>query len=348
MVYFIGELLREVYGPFRLLNSHLMLIVTGLFVAFFATLVLLPRSFRWLPYDRGREFAVHADIARGKPTGGGVVFITIFVLVSLLVVPFGFEQLAIIALVWGAMITGYLDDRSPKPWNEYLKGALDLALAFVASLVIAEMGTAVWLPFTKEVFAVPPALYVGVSTLVIWLSINTTNCSDGVDGLSSTLVLLALITLGALLYFVVGHGEIAGYLLVPHYPQAARWAIMIFVLVGSLAGYLWHNADPSRVLMGDAGSRALGFFLGVMVMNTGNPFVVVIVGSVLLVNGGAGLLKLALLRFFRIRVFRNVRFPLHDHFRKTANWSNAQVLVRFSLVQLLVMLVLIGIILKVR
>jgi phospho-N-acetylmuramoyl-pentapeptide-transferase len=187
-----------------------------------------------------------------------------------------------------------------------------------------------------------------VSTVVLWTSINTTNCSDGVDGLSSTLVLLALLSLGAFLYFVVGHGGISEYFLLPHYPDAAGWAIMIFVLVGSLTGYLWHNAHPSALLMGDAGSRALGFFTGVAVMKTGNPALIVIVSTVLLVNGGAGLVKLALLRFFRIRILHSVRFPLHDHFRHLRGWSNTQVLVRFALIQVMVIILLFGMIVKVR
>jgi len=100
--------------------------------------------------------------------------------------------------------------------------------------------------------------------------------------------------------------------------------------------------------MGDAGSRALGFFIGVLVISTGNPFLILIVSTVILVNGGAGLVKVALLRFFKIRIFHTVRFPLHDHFRITRKWSNAQVLIRFALVQILITIVLFGIFMKVR
>ena len=184
--------------------------------------------------------------------------------------------------------------------------------------------------------------------MIIWLSINATNCSDGVDGLSSTLVLLALISLGGFLYFVVGHEIISKYLLLPHYEESAKWAIMIFVMVGCLAGYLWYNAYPSLVLMGDAGSRPLGFFIGVCVMNTGNPFLILIVSSVLMINGGTGLVKVGLLRFFRIRIFHDIRFPLHDHFRQVRKWSGTQVLIRFALIQILLIIVLFGVLVKVR
>lgn len=349
MLYWLGTALQQYYGPFRLLSSHLLLIGSGLVGAFLLSVLLLPRLARHLPRDRGREYAHDGEAARGKPSGAGVLFISVFCAVSLLVVPFSVERAAILALTMGVMLSGYLDDRSRRPWNEYLKGAVDLAIAILASVVIVAGGAQeMWLPFTKAAFHVPPVVHALISTVLLWTSINTTNCSDGVDGLSSTLVLLALLSLGAFLYFVVGHGGISEYFLLPHYPDAAGWAIMIFVLVGSLTGYLWHNAHPSSMLMGDAGSRALGFFIGIAVIKTGNPVLIVITSTVLLVNGGAGLVKLALLRFFRIRVMHNIRFPLHDHFRHLRGWSNTQVLVRFALVQVMLIILLFGMVVKVR
>ncbi len=345
----LSEILQSVFGPFRLLSSHLFLIAAGLVAGFVLSVLLIPRFAALLPRDRGREYAHQAEEAQGKPTGTGVVFIAVFVVVSFLVVPFSIGYALVLACTALIMVVGFLDDRSAAPWGEYLKGAMDLAIALAASMVLLlTSDTTLWLPFSKVPVDISSPLFVAISTLVLWLSINATNCSDGVDGLSSTLVITALISLGAFLYFVVGHETIASYFLVPHYPESAGWAIMAFVLVGSLTGYLWHNAFPSAVLMGDAGSRALGLFMGIAVMRTGNPFFILIVSSVLLINGGTGLAKVALLRFFRIRVFRKVRFPLHDHFRQVRQWSNSQVLVRFTLVQLMVIIVLFGMLIKIR
>ncbi len=348
MLFELGFILQKLFGPFRLLSSHLFLIIAGTSVSFLLTLILLPRFFDRLPQDRGREFAAEGQVAKGKPTGAGIVFITIFTVVSLFAVPLGWQQVAILILTYLAMVSGFVDDRSDRSWSEYKKGLMDLIIALVASFVLLSTGTRMWLPFTDVVFHLSPWFFVPVSTVIIWFSINSTNCTDGVDGLSSTLVLLALISLGVFHYFIIGHTDISAYLLLPHYEDSPRWAIMAFVMVGSLAGYLWYNAHPSEVLMGDAGSRALGFFIGVMVMNTGNPFSILIVGTVILVNGGAGLMKVALLRFFKIRIFHTIRFPLHDHFRITRKWSNAQVLVRFALVQILITIVLFGVFMKVR
>ena len=105
---------------------------------------------------------------------------------------------------------------------------------------------------------------------------------------------------------------------------------------------------PSAVLMGDAGSRALGFYTGMCVMVSGNPFLFLATSSIIFVNGGMGLLKVALKRFFHISIFENIRFPLHDHMRKNHGWSPTQVLIKFMIMQLLITVAMLGIFFKVR
>ena len=100
--------------------------------------------------------------------------------------------------------------------------------------------------------------------------------------------------------------------------------------------------------MGDAGSRALGYFIGVGVMISGNPFIILATSSIILINGGMGLLKVFLLRFFKIKIFETIRFPLHDHMRKNRGWSPTQVLLKFMILQLLITCTIMGIFLKVR
>jgi phospho-N-acetylmuramoyl-pentapeptide-transferase len=248
-----------------------------------------------------------------------------------------------------ASIFGFLDDKASTAWGEYLKGAIDLLIGIGAALLIGGLAPVeVWLPFTKVKLVLSPALAIPMAVVWIWVAINATNCSDGVDGLSGTLSGIAFLSLGGLLYFVLGHVEMSSYLLVPHYQDGAIYGILALSIAGALGGYLWHNAHPSSLLMGDAGSRAIGFLLGVLVLKCGNPFLALIVAGVLLVNGGTGLVKVALLRFFKISIFKNIRFPLHDHVRKNMNWSTPQVLVRFSLIQMALTLTLMVLLLKLR
>ncbi|MGP1587111.1 MAG: phospho-N-acetylmuramoyl-pentapeptide-transferase [Treponemataceae bacterium] len=358
MFYYLGSLLAEVFGPARLFQSYTVLIASSLLFGFIVTVCLLPKFYKILPSDRGREFSLkeNAEAAKGKPTGAGVVFITIFVLTVILFIPVDLEQGAILILTWLCMLTGYLDDRAEKDWGEYRKALLDLIICLAASFslyflngrVLAGEAVQFWMPFVSKPINVAPWIFISVSTILLWTSINTTNCTDGVDGLSSTLVLIGLLTMGIVFYFVLGHKDFSAYLLVPHLKDGAAWGLMAFSLSGVLMGYLWHNAFPSHVLMGDAGSRALGFFTGVCIMVSGNPFLIFVTTSIILVNGGMGLLKVALKRFCKITIFANIRFPLHDHFRKTRNWSPTQVLIKFMILQTLITMALLGIVLKIR
>jgi phospho-N-acetylmuramoyl-pentapeptide-transferase len=352
MLYYLASIFQHSFGPFRLLQSYTVLILIALYAGFFLTVFILPKTYRFLPKDRGREFTVNAEAAVGKPTGAGFVFISIFVLICFFFAPVSITKMAMLVFCWLTMLTGFLDDKSVHSWGEYLKGALDLALSVAASLSLYYLyfhgNVHYWLPFTSALVQVHPAVFMTVSTLILWVSINTTNCTDGVDGLSGTLVLLALVSLGIIFYFVLGHAKVASYLLVPHLVDGAQWSVIIFCLVGVLMGYLWHNAFPSKVLMGDAGSRALGFFIGVCVIIAGNPFLLLMTSGMILINGGTGLLKIALLRFFKIRIFHTVRFPLHDHMRKNRSWSPTQVLLKFMIMQVLITLGVIGVLFKIR
>ena len=267
-----------------------------------------------------------------------------------------FTRAGIIILTWITMLTGFLDDRSTNSWGEYLKGALDLFISLATSFLLyfglqnasPDGLVKFWLPFVSHEIVVNPIIYITICTILLWASINTTNCTDGVDGLSATLVLIALLTLGAVFYFVLGHVDVASYLLIPHLPSGANWAIMLFAMAGVVMGYLWLNAFPSHCLMGDAGSRALGFFIGVCVMISGNPLMFLATSSIIFVNGGMGLLKVALLRFFKIKIFENIRFPLHDHMRKNRGWSPTQVLIKFMIMQILITCAILGIFFKIR
>ena len=349
MLYFLGQYLAEIAGPFRLLNSYIFLAGLGTALGALSTWWLLPRYWHLLPTDRGRAFAVDADKSIGKPASAGILFIPLFVVISLLVIPFHWSFFGIYLCVLAAMLVGYLDDRAIGGWSEYKLGAFDLAIAILASMIICQMAPyVIWLPLVKDAIEVSPYLFVPAATVLIWVAINATNCSDGVDGLSASLSGLGAMFLGVILYGIVGHVTIANYLLVPHYEMGAEWAIMAFVLTGSLAGYLWHNSYPSAVLMGDAGSRPIGLLLGVLVLATGNPFLILVVAFMVLANGATGMVKVVLLRFFKIGIFRKIRYPLHDHVRHNLGWSNTQVLVRFVLLQAICTPILLVLLLKVR
>jgi phospho-N-acetylmuramoyl-pentapeptide-transferase len=349
VLYWIGENFADAFGPLRLFSSYLFLGGVGTALAGYFSWLLLPRVWSRLPRDRGRAYAVGAEQSQGKPVGAGIVFVPVFVVISLLVLPLTAKIIGALGCVLVAMLVGFLDDRSQDGWGEYRMGAIDLVISALGAVVICGLSPfPMWLPLVKATVMVPAYVFVPVATVLIWLAINATNCTDGVDGLSGSLCALAFLYLGSILYVIVGHRLIARYLLVPHYADGASLALLAFLMAGCLAGYLWYNAYPSAVLMGDAGSRPMGLLLGMLVMASGNPFLILVVAGVVLVNGATGLLKVALLRFFKIGIFKTIRYPLHDHFRQHKEWSNTQVLVRFMLLQAVGTPILLVLLLKIR
>jgi phospho-N-acetylmuramoyl-pentapeptide-transferase len=345
----LGDLLQPLYGPFRLFTSRLVLMGAGAALGAWLTWFLLPRLWGLLPRDGGRAHAVGAAESVGKPVGAGAIFTIVYAATCLLVIPFDLRVVEILGCVLLAMAEGYLDDRSRGGWSEYRIALADFVVSALGALAVTQAGPVrVWLPLVTNSFLVPAWIALPAATCLIWISINATNCTDGVDGLSGSLTTLALFYVGLILYAVVGHPVIAAYLRVPHLPGAVSLALMSFPMVGCLGGYLWHNAHPSAVLMGDAGSRPVGFLLGVLVLGTGNPVLLLVVAGVVLVNGATGLVKVALLRFLRIGIFRSIRWPLHDHLRQARGWSNTQVLLRFGLLQAFVTPLLLLLVLKVR
>ncbi len=373
MFYFLADTLEKSWGPFRLLRSHALLLAAGTLLAALVVLLLLPKLWRFSPHDHGKAILGKDGMtSAGKPTGTGL-WVTLLVLpILLLVLPLSWPILGMTACLYVAMVCGYLDDRSEKPWGQLKKGVLDIAACLgVAYCVWYALGGQVWVPFVKGEWILPWWVYIPSMGFLLFVVMNATNCSDGVDGLAGTLTIISLVALAVFLYLVVGNKEMAKYLLVPSNYLSVRCAILLMTVAGGFAGYLWWNAEPSKALMGDAGSRFLGLLLGAGVLVTGNPFLVFAFAPIVLVNGGGGMVKILLLRFFRkcgldvrppsqlqpeerekrnvlVKAVWKVRFPLHDHCKKELHWTNAQVLMRFVLLQAFIMPLVFLLLVKIR
>lgn len=292
----------------------------GILFAFALTCLMTAKCSKYLPRDLGREFAVDGKLSAGKPRGAGIIFILVFTVSALLFADVSLEILIYLALVVVEMLTGYLDDASDKPWNEYKKGILDLAVAVIAAVTYVHFNgsTITFATFGISV-TLPAAVYCILAVILIWVSINVTNCSDGVDGLSGTLAIITLATI-----YVIGQ--------VQEMDKGFGFVILLFVVC--ILGYLWYNATPSILMMGDAGSRAMGFFIAVAIMKTGSPVMYLLAAAVMILDGGLGLVKVFLLRFLKIHILKNTRTPLHDHVRKVKGWSNTQTVFRFAIIQI--------------
>jgi phospho-N-acetylmuramoyl-pentapeptide-transferase len=290
--------------------------VLAALISFALTALMIGTLRDKLPQDHGRQFAVNGALSRGKARGAGLIFVLCMALVSLAFVPFTIEILIYMVLLVASMLSGYLDDAADKPWNEYKKGMIDLLIALAAALTFLNFDSSDILVFGTSVH-IPAALYVLLGVVLIWASINVTNCTDGVDGLSGTLCLISMGT-----FLIAFADELKGF------------STVVLVVMASILAYLWRNASPSSVLMGDAGSRALGFFLALLAMKSHHPLAWLLAALVMILDGGLGILKISLKRFLHIWILKNTLTPLHDHARKNKSWSDAQVVLRFAILQL--------------
>ncbi len=294
----------------------------GILGAFGVTCLLLAKLSAFLPKDLGREFAHDGKLSAGKPRGAGIIFILVFAVFAFFFGKMSVEILIYLGLVVFEMLTGYFDDAAEKPWGEFKKGVLDMLVAGAVAITflhfnsnvitIASLGMQVELPYP---------LYGVLIMILVWASINVTNCADGVDGLSGT---LTIVTLGSI-YII---DRIAGV--------GGDFSFIILLFIVCILGYLWYNATPSNLLMGDAGSRAMGIFISLAILKTGMPLLYIPAAFMLILDGGLGLLKVFLLRLFKIHIFKNTRMPLHDHVRKVKGWSNTQTVFRFMIIQVVI------------
>ena len=303
-------------------SEYAVLGFVGVVFAYLLTSFLLAIGMNKLPRDHGREFAHDGGLSAGKPRGTGFVFILVFVLAALVFGNVDREMTIYLILTVAAMMTGYLDDCAKVSWGELRKGLLDLMIAIMTAVTMVNFnGSDVLIAVTGQVIALPPVLYGVLAILLVWGSINVTNCADGVDGLSGTLTSITLFTI---------------YMIMNSTGTAPEFSYTILLFIACILGYLWFNATPSRLLMGDAGSRAMGLFIAIAIMKSGYPFLYLLAAFVLMVDGGIGLVKVSLLRFLHIKILTKVRTPLHDHVRKNLGWSNAQTVFKFAIIQIMI------------
>ena len=267
------------------------------FLLAFALTALTDSIFRdKLPHDHGRAFAVNGELSKGKARGSGLIFVLCIALVSLAFLPFNTEYVVYNVLLIASMLSGYLDDAAETAWNEYKKGIIDFVIAVLAGVTYLNFNGC-GVHFLQWSFTLPYAVYLLLIVILIWASINVVNCTDGVDGLSAS---LAVVTIGT--YLLAYKTELGTY-------------------------------ATSSLLMGDAGSRAMGFFIAMLSLKCGHPFAFLLAAIVFIADGSLGILKISLKRFLHIWILKNTLTPLHDHVRKRKGWSDEQVVARWLILQ---------------
>ena len=304
-------------------------------IAFAATAVLLfflPFGKALLGHDRGRKYVEGSEVNIGKPTGVGFYFAIVIAAVSIC---FRYSDMAIVlsaSLSLLAMISGFLDDRAKTPWNEYFKGALDFGIALIGAWIATSyMSNDIVIGLTGTVIHIPSALYFVLAVILIIVSINATNATDGVDGLSGTLTVITFFSFNLL---SVINSTINGSSLA-----------VCETVIGSMLAYLIFNFNPSKMLMGDAGSRSLGLLIALYAMYVKMPLAYLAFGLPFMIDGGLSILKITIGRLTKkkIIILKNTLTPIHDHLKKQKGYSIKQTWLAIVAFALIVDVIYIGI-----
>lgn len=295
--------------------------------AFALTIAAIVLGKNLLPRDAGRAYAINGSKSVGKPRGAGIIFILTFTVTCVLFVRLSAELIIYLILVLAAMLSGYLDDSASSPWGNLKKGLIDFAISIMAAVTYLHYNPNTFdIAFLGKTVTLNPVIYAILIIILIWVSINVTNCSDGVDGLCGT---LSVVTLASV------------YVLFKSFNIEAVYSHTVLIMIVCILGYLWFNASPSRLLMGDAGSRAIGIFIAFTFLKLHAPLLYIPMALVIILDGGLGLIKVSFLRFLHISLMKNLRTPIHDHMRKNKDWSDTQVVFRFTIVQIILCLAVI-------
>jgi phospho-N-acetylmuramoyl-pentapeptide-transferase len=271
----------------------------------------------------------------GTPTMGGL-FIIISVLVSALLwmdLDNSKVWLTIITfVVFGAI--GFIDDSLKIKCRDSrgLPALLKLVLQFLAASVIVlylycheKNSTALYLPFFKNPVVDMGWLWVPFAVLLIVGESNAVNLSDGLDGLASGLLIFVFISL-AILTYLSGRADYSQYLGIPHIPGAGELTVFSFACVGACVGFLWFNAHPADVFMGDVGSLSLGGVIAVISLLIKKEILVLIAGGVFVLEAASVIIQVLVYKMKKKRVFNMA--PLHHHF-EMSGWAETKVVVRF-------------------
>ncbi len=282
----------------------------------------------------------HLLTKRGTPTMGGFLILAALIVSTLLWADLsnGFIWVALLVTVsYGAI--GFLDDfrkvvyRDSKGIPGKAKLLLQVAIALSAALWINELTPPelrymMAVPFFKDVLINLGVAYTLMGILVIVGASNAVNLTDGLDGLAIVPVMIAT-GVFALIAYLAGNKIFSNYLQIHYIPGAGELAVFCGALVGAGLGFLWFNAPPARVFMGDTGSLSLGGALGAMSVITKHELVLAIVGGLFVLETVSVIVQVVSFKLTGRRVFRMA--PLHHHFEKKG-WAEPTIVIRFWII----------------
>ncbi|KKB84929.1 phospho-N-acetylmuramoyl-pentapeptide-transferase [Devosia limi DSM 17137] len=353
MLYFLGQLGDSLtafnvfrYVTFRTAGAT----ITALFFVF----MFGPGMIALLRLKQGRGQPIREDgpaghllTKKGTPTMGGLMILTGAVTSTLLWSNLSNGYVWVVLFVtigFGAI--GFYDDylkvkrMSHKGFGGRQRLALEALIGVIACYAISQLGedataTSLFFPFVKGLAIDLGYFFLLFGGFVIVAAGNSVNLTDGLDGLAIVPVMVAAAVFGLIAY-LVGSVTFSDYLLINYVPGTAELSVVCGALIGAGLGFLWFNAPPAQIFMGDTGSLALGGALGAIAVATKHEIVLAIVGGLFVLEAVSVIVQVASFKLTGKRVFRMA--PIHHHFEHLG-WTESQVVIRFWIISFVLALI---------
>lgn len=312
-------------------------------------LMIGPRMIDWLRLKQGKGQPIREDgpashllTKKGTPTMGGLMILISLSVSTLLWMDYRNVFLWVCLFVTlGFGLIGFSDDyaKVSKGNHKGVPGRVRLLLEFLiggiaVAVVAREAGTTLYLPFLKDVGLELGLFYIAFGAFIIAGFGNAVNLTDGLDGLAAMPVVIAAATFLAIAY-LVGNIRFADYLGVHYVAGAGELAVFCGALIGACLAFLWYNAPPAAVFMGDTGSLALGGALGAIAVVTNHEIVLLIVGGLFVLETVSVIVQVVSFKTTGKRVFKMA--PIHHHFEHLG-WAESTVVIRFWIVSMMLAL----------
>jgi len=345
--------LADDFGVFNLFRYLTFRTGCSVLTALVISFVVGPRLIRWLRAQQGEGQPIREDgpqthlAKKGTPTMGGALILLAISLSTLLWADLtnGYVW-AVLMVTLGFGAIGVLDDykKLTKRSSDGISGRAKLALQGVIALVAAvwiahitgdPQGTGLALPFFKNLILPLGWMFFLFAALVMMGTSNAVNLTDGLDGLA---IVPTMIAAGCFLViaYLVGNARYAPYLGIIYIPGTGELAIFCGALVGAALGFLWFNAPPAMVFMGDTGSLATGGAIGTVAVVTKHELVLVVIGGLFVLEAISVIVQVASFKLTGKRVFRMA--PLHHHFEQKG-WEEPTIVIRFWIIAVILGLI---------
>jgi phospho-N-acetylmuramoyl-pentapeptide-transferase len=314
----------------------------GIATALLIGLIIGPRFIGWLRVRQGKGQPIRDDgpqshlAKRGTPTMGGLMILTSLTVSMLLWMDFTNRYLwACLFITVGFGLIGFLDDydKVKKRSHKGVSGRVRLLAEFVIAgigvwIITWGAGTELYIPFYNGPVIDLGPFYIAFAAFVVVAFGNAVNLTDGLDGLATMPVIIASLAF-LLITYLAGNAIFAGYLGIPHVFGVGELTVLCGAIVGAGLAFLWFNAPPAAVFMGDTGSLALGGALGAIAVATQHEMVLAIIGGLFVVEALSVVIQVLVYKRTGKRVFRMA--PIHHHFEQLG-WSEPTVVIRFWII----------------